>query len=32
MELGDDLEGLVTYDERMATAARDRSIDVVTPA
>jgi predicted nucleic acid-binding protein len=32
MELGDDLAGLVTYDERMATAARDRSIDVVTPA
>jgi uncharacterized protein len=32
MELGGDLDGFVTYDERMVTAARAQSIDVITPA
>lgn len=31
LELGDDLEGLVTYDERMALAAAEASITVVAP-
>lgn len=31
LELGDDLEGIVTYDERMATAAAEASITVVSP-
>lgn len=30
-ELGDDLEGIVTYDERMAEAARANGIVVVAP-
>lgn len=31
LELGDDLEGLVTYDARMAEAAREMSISVAAP-
>lgn len=31
LEIGDDLEGLVTYDERMADAARVASLNVVRP-
>ncbi len=30
--LGDDLEGMVTYDDRMAEAARANGIAVVAPA
>ena len=32
LALGDDLEGLVTYDERLAAAARANGVDVVAPA
>lgn len=32
LDLGDDLEGLVTYDERLATAARSHGVPVVAPA
>lgn len=32
LDLGDDLEGLVTYDERMAAAARANGIPVVAPS
>jgi predicted nucleic acid-binding protein len=32
LELGDDLEGIVTYDERMGTAAEAMGIRVVAPA
>ncbi|MEE4025081.1 type II toxin-antitoxin system VapC family toxin [Gordonia sp. PKS22-38] len=31
LELGDDLEGIVTYDDRMADAARSHGIAVVAP-
>lgn len=31
LELGDDLVGIVTYDERLAVAARTNGIPVVTP-
>lgn len=31
LELGDDLEGLVTYDDRQAAAARHLGLPVVTP-
>jgi len=32
LEAGDELEGMVTYDQRMAEAARALGISVVTPA
>lgn len=32
LELGDDLEGLVTYDERLALAAQGNGIEVLAPA
>ena len=32
LRLGDDLEGLVTYDERLADAARANGVAVVAPA
>ncbi len=32
LELGDDLEGLVAYDERLQRAARLNGIDVIAPA
>jgi uncharacterized protein len=32
LALGDDLEGLVTYDERLADAARRNGVAVVAPA
>ena len=32
LALGDDLEGLVTYDERLAAAARGNGVDVLAPA
>ena len=32
LSLGDDLEGLVTYDERLADAARANGVAVVAPA
>ncbi|MGH9082405.1 MAG: type II toxin-antitoxin system VapC family toxin [Acidimicrobiales bacterium] len=32
VELGDDLDGMVAYDDRLAAAARTRSITVVAPA
>lgn len=32
LSLGDDLDGLVTYDERLADAARRHAIAVITPA
>jgi predicted nucleic acid-binding protein len=32
LELGDDLDGIVTYDDRLATVARHHGIDVVAPA
>lgn len=32
LSLGDDLEGLVTYDERLAEAARANGVAVVAPA
>jgi len=32
LEMGDDLEGLVTYDERLINASRDVSIFVASPA
>ncbi|HUP68884.1 MAG TPA: type II toxin-antitoxin system VapC family toxin [Acidimicrobiales bacterium] len=32
LDLGDDLEGLVSYDERLAEAARANGVPVVTPA
>lgn len=32
LELGDDLEGLVTYDRRLAAAAQANGVAVVTPA
>lgn len=32
LDLGDDLEGLVTYDARMAVAARRLGLEVVSPA
>lgn len=32
LALGDDLEGLVTYDERLAAAARANGVAVVAPA
>lgn len=32
LDLGDDLEGLVSYDERLADAARANGVPVVTPA
>ena len=31
MEIGDDLEGIVTYDERLADAARAASLEVLIP-
>jgi predicted nucleic acid-binding protein len=31
LELGDELDGLVTYDDRLASAARSNGIVVVTP-
>ena len=31
LELGDDLSGIVTYDDRMAEAARTHGIAVVSP-
>jgi predicted nucleic acid-binding protein len=31
LELGDDLEAIVTYDTRLAEAARSLGIDVVSP-
>ena len=31
LELGDDLDGIVSYDERMAGAARSHGITVVAP-
>lgn len=31
LELGDDLEGMVTYDDRMAEAARAHGIPVIAP-
>ena len=31
MEIGDDLEGVVTYDERLADAAHDASLEVLVP-
>lgn len=31
MEIGDDLEGIVTYDERLADAARAASLEVIVP-
>lgn len=31
LEMGSDLEGIVTYDERLITASRDASLAVVTP-
>ena len=32
MEIGDDLEGIVVYDERLASASRAVSIAVVAPS
>ena len=32
LELGDDLDGIVTYDDRLATAARYHGIEVIAPA
>lgn len=32
MSLGDDLEGVVTYDERFATAARLQGVHVTAPS
>ncbi len=32
LEMGNDLEGIVTYDERLTTASRDASLVVVSPA
>ncbi len=32
LELGGDLEGIVTYDERLITASRDASLVVLSPA
>lgn len=32
LELGDELEGILTYDDRLAAAARSRGIDVIAPA
>ncbi len=32
LEMGDDLEGMVTYDERLIDASRDASIVVASPA
>ncbi|MDH2904385.1 MAG: type II toxin-antitoxin system VapC family toxin [Actinomycetota bacterium] len=32
LEMGDDLEGIVAYDERLITASRDASLVVVSPA
>lgn len=31
LDLGDDLEGLITYDDRLATAAQANGVAVVTP-
>lgn len=31
LELGNEIEGLVTYDERLARAARERGIPTITP-
>lgn len=31
LDLGEDLQGLVTYDERLAAAARDHGVHVVRP-
>lgn len=31
LDLGDDLDGLVTYDERQAEAARDSGVTVIAP-
>ncbi len=31
LEIGDDLEGMVVYDERLASAARAASLDVIQP-
>ncbi len=31
LELGDDLQGLITYDQRLADSAKTLGIDVVTP-
>ena len=31
LELGNEIDGLVTYDERLAQAARDRGIPTITP-
>ena len=31
LELGDDLDGIVTYDERLADAARYHGVEVLTP-
>ena len=31
LELGDELEGLITYDERMATTAAGLGIEVIAP-
>jgi predicted nucleic acid-binding protein len=32
LTFGDDLGGMVVYDERLAAAARDRGIEVVAPS
>jgi uncharacterized protein len=32
LELGDDLDGVVTYDDRLATAARLHGVEVIAPA
>jgi len=32
LELGDDLEGIVTYDDRLADAARSSGVMVVAPS
>jgi predicted nucleic acid-binding protein len=31
LDLGDDLEGLITYDDRLAAAATSKGVTVVTP-
>lgn len=32
LEMGEDLDGIVTYDERLITASRDASLQVVSPS
>jgi predicted nucleic acid-binding protein len=32
LELGDELDGIVTYDDRLATAARHHGVAVLAPA